>query len=149
MSLLLLTFSPFTHCDWSRAEIVNKRADWLSLLVLVGAAMFSLEDFLSGNRLAVTSVPAYWDPQPEPTQDSVPIFYLKISHSTGSRKRKITSYDESWIDSFDPRPSKNRTDPTLLDKMDFATKLKKIDPDAIFEKLIQMSQSNFELLTIS
>ena len=60
----------------------------------LGAAMFSLEDFLSGNRLAVTSVPAYWDPQPEPTQDSVPIFYLKISHSTGCRKRKITSYDE-------------------------------------------------------
>ena len=43
----------------------------------LSAAMFSLEDFLSGNRLAATSVPAYWDPQPEPTQDSVPIFDLK------------------------------------------------------------------------
>ena len=96
----------------------------------LGAALFSLEDFLSGNRLLVTSVPAYWDPQPAPTQDPVPIFDLKISHSTGSRKRKITSYDESWIDSFDPRPPKNRTDPTFLDKMDFATKLQQIDPDA-------------------
>ena len=78
----------------------------------------------------MTSVPAYWDPQPVPAQDPVPIFDLKISHSTGSRKRKITPYGESWIHSFDPGPPKNRTDPTFLDKMDFATKLQQIDPDA-------------------
>ena len=81
----------------------------------------------------MTSVPAYWDPQPATFpqfQDPVPIFDLKILHSTGSRKRKITPYDESWIYSFDSRPPKNTTDATFLDKMDFATKLQQIDPDA-------------------
>ena len=94
----------------------------------------------------MTSVPAYWDPQPEPTQDPVLIFDLKISHSTGSGKRKITPYDESWIDSFDPRPPKNRTDPTFLDKMDFATNLQQVDPDAaIFNYLPSVEMSKIKI----
>ena len=28
LSLLLLIFSAFTHCDWSKVKNVNKRANW-------------------------------------------------------------------------------------------------------------------------
>ncbi len=33
---------------------------------------------------------------------------IKISHSKSQKgKRKGTPYDETWVDSFDPRPKKN------------------------------------------
>ena len=39
------------------------------------------------------------------------------------KKRKITLYDDSWIDSFNPRPMKGRKE-----KFVFAKKLRKVDP---------------------
>ena len=44
------------------------------------------------------------------------------------KKRKKTPYDDSWIDSFDPRLMKGRKDITLKEKIDFAKKLREIDP---------------------
>lgn len=54
---------------------------------------------------------------------------MKISHSTvKKKKRKVTPCDDSWIDSFDPRPMKHREETTTEEKIDFANKLRKIDP---------------------
>ena len=44
------------------------------------------------------------------------------------KKRKITTYDDSWIDSFDPRPMKGKKEITHKEKIDLAEKLQKIDP---------------------
>ncbi|KAK2568079.1 hypothetical protein P5673_008005 [Acropora cervicornis] len=63
------------------------------------------------------------------TQKPVPISEIKISFSNlRKKKRKVTPSDDSWIDSFDPRPMKQRRETTVKDKLDFATKLRKIDP---------------------
>jgi len=41
----------------------------------------------------------------------------------------VTHCDDSWIDSFDPRPMKHREETTTKDKkINFANKLRKIDP---------------------
>ena len=54
---------------------------------------------------------------------------MKVSQSSlMKKKRKITLYDDSWIDSFDPRPMKGRKEITHKEKNDFAKKLRKIDP---------------------
>ena len=44
------------------------------------------------------------------------------------KKRKITPYDDSWIDSFDPRPMKSRKEIIHMEKINIANKLRKIDP---------------------
>ena len=63
------------------------------------------------------------------TQKPVPISEIKISfRNLRKKKRKVTPSDDSWIDSFDPRPMKQRRETTVKDKLDFATKLRKIDP---------------------
>jgi len=95
----------------------------------LGATLFELDDFLSNQRKSVTSMSAYWNPKPTPKHKPVPISDMKISFSNvRKKKRKITPYDDSWIDSFDPRPMKQRREPTHEEKMDFARKLRKIDP---------------------
>ena len=45
------------------------------------------------------------------------------------KKRKITLYDDSWIDSFNPRPMKGRKEITSIFKKNyfFAKKLRKVD----------------------
>ena len=72
---------------------------------------------------------AYWNPKPTPTLKPVPMSEMKVSQSSlMKRKRKITPYDDSWTDSFDPRLMKGRKDITLKEKTDFAKKLREIDP---------------------
>ena len=39
-----------------------------------------------------------------------------------------TPNDDSWIDSFDPRPMKSWKEITHKEKIDFAKKLRKLDP---------------------
>ena len=95
----------------------------------LGATLFVLDDFLSSQRKSVTSVSAYWNPKPTPNNKPVPLSEMKMSHSTAKKKkRKVTACDDSWIDSFDPRPMKHRDDITFKEKMEFAKKLKTIDP---------------------
>ena len=54
---------------------------------------------------------------------------MKICFSNlRKKKRKVTPSDYSWIDLFDLRPMKQRRETTLKEKLDFATKLRKIDP---------------------
>ena len=92
----------------------------------LGATFFDLDDFLSNQRKSVTSVSAYWNPKPTPKNKTVPLLEMKVSHGPGKRnKRKVTAEDDSWIDSFDPRPMKHRNEITLNEKMEFAQKLKK------------------------
>ena len=80
-------------------------------------------------RKSVTSMSGYWNPKPTPKHKPVPISEMKMSFSNvRKKKRKVTPYDNSWIDSFDPRPMKQRRETTFQEKMDFATKLRKIDP---------------------
>ena len=43
------------------------------------------------------------------------------------KKRKITPCNNSWIDSFHPRPIKGRKEITCIEKFCFAKKLRKID----------------------
>ena len=91
--------------------------------------MFELDDFLSNQRNSVTSISAYWNPKPTPKHKPVPISEMKISFShLRKKKRKVTPSDDSWIDSFDPRPMKQRRETTFKEKLHFATKLRKIDP---------------------
>ena len=95
----------------------------------LGATLFELDDFLSNQRKSVTSVSAYWNPKPTPKNKPVPLLEMKVSHGHGKRnKRKVTAQDDSWIDSFDPRPMKHRNEITLNEKLEFAQKLRKIDP---------------------
>ena len=97
----------------------------------IGAALFELDDFLSGERTAVTSLPAYWNPKPTPKCRPLPFLEVKLSHSTGlGSKRDMTPYDDSWIDSFDPRPTKQRKDISIEDKINFAEKLRNIDKES-------------------
>ena len=70
----------------------------------LGATLFELDDFLSNQRKSLTSVFAYWNPKPMPTHKPVPISEMKISYScVREKKRKFTTCDDFWIDSFDPR----------------------------------------------
>ena len=39
------------------------------------------------------------------------------------KKRKITPYDDSWIDSLDPRPMKGRKEINHKENIDFTKKL--------------------------
>ena len=97
----------------------------------LGAALFELDDFLSSERSAVTSLPAYWNPKPMPQTKPLPFLEMKLFHSLElDSKRNITNYDESWIDSFDPRPTKDRRDIPFVDKVNFAAKLMNIDRDS-------------------
>ena len=58
-----------------------------------------------------------------PDTQPVPFMEMKMSHSTGLHcKGVITNYDESWIDSFDPRPTKDRTDLSYEKQLEFAKK---------------------------
>lgn len=71
---------------------------------------------------------AYWNPKPTPKHKPVPISEMKISFSNlRKKKRKVTPSDDSW-NSFDPRLMKQRRGSTFKEKLDFATKLRKIDP---------------------
>jgi hypothetical protein len=46
-------------------------------------------------------------PIPTPCHKPVPCMEMKISHSIPKKgKRKVTPYDESWVDYFDPRPKR-------------------------------------------
>ena len=79
----------------------------------LGATLFELDDFLSNQRKSVTSMSAYWNPKPTPTRKPAPVSEMKVSKSSlMKKKRKITPYDDSWIDSFDPRPMKGRKELT-------------------------------------
>ena len=90
----------------------------------LGATLFELDDFLSNQRKSVTSLSAYWKPKPTPTLKPVPMSEMKVSQSSlMKKKRKITPYDDSWIDYFDPRPMKGRKEITHKEKIDFANKL--------------------------
>ena len=63
-----------------------------------------------------------------PDTRPVPFMEMKIAHSSGLKsKRVMTNYDKSWIDSFDPRPSKQRNDLPYEDQLEFARKLQEID----------------------
>jgi hypothetical protein len=94
----------------------------------LGATLFELDEFLSSERCSVTSLPAYWNPKPKPETKPIPYLEMKLFHCEGlNSKRKITNYDDSWIDSFDPRPTKQRKDISPEDKMSFAKKLQDID----------------------
>lgn len=94
----------------------------------LGATLFHLDDFLSNQRKSVTSMSAYWNPKPTPKHKPVPISEMKISFSNlRKKKRKVTPSDDSW-NSFDPRLMKQRRGSTFKEKLDFATKLRKIDP---------------------
>ena len=73
----------------------------------IGATLFELDDFLSSERSAVTSLPAYWNPKRTPQSRSLHFLEVKLSHSTGlGSKRDMAPYDDSWIDSFDPSKEK-------------------------------------------
>ena len=103
----------------------------------LGAALYELDDFLSNNRNSVTSIPAYWNPKPTPCHKPIPFNEMKISHSIPKKgKRKVTPCDESWVDSFDPRPKRHRADITLPAKIQFAQRLAEIDPDAAILKFL-------------
>ena len=94
----------------------------------IGAALFELDDFLSNERIAVTSLPAYWNPKPTPECRPLPFLEVKLSHSNQlASKRYMTPYDNSWIDSFDPRPTRQRTDISVDEQINFAERLRKID----------------------
>ena len=95
----------------------------------LAASLFELGDFLSNQRNSVTSMSAYCNPKPTPTLKPVPMSEMKVSQSSlMKKKRKITPYDDSWIDSFDPRPMKGRKEITHTEKINFAKKFRKIDP---------------------
>lgn len=59
-----------------------------------------------------------------------PSLYLKwkFPEALWWKRKKITSYDDSWIDSVDSRPIKGRKEITRIEKIEFAKKLRKIDP---------------------
>ena len=89
----------------------------------LGATLFEL-DFLFNKRKSVTSVSAYWNPKHKP----VPLLKMKMSHSVSTakkKKRKVTARDDSWIDSFDPRPMNHRDEITLNEKWNLQKKTKK------------------------
>ena len=89
----------------------------------LGATLFELDDFLSNQRKSVTSLSAYWKPKPTPTLKPVPMSEMKVSQSSlMKKKRKITPYDDSWIDSFDPRPMKGRKEITRKEKIETSKK---------------------------
>jgi len=89
--------------------------------------LFELDDFLSNQRKSVTSMSAYWNPKPTPKHK--PISKMKLSFSNARKnKRKVTPSDASWIDSLDPRLMKQKKETSFEEKMEFATKLRKIDP---------------------
>ena len=92
--------------------------------------LFKLGDFLSNQRKSVTSMSAYWNPSPAPTHRPVPTSEMKVSKSSlMKKKRKITTCDDSWIDSFHPRPMKGRKEITRTKKFILPKKKKrKIDP---------------------
>ena len=103
-----------------------------------------LDDFLSNQTKSVTSMSAYWNPKPAPTHKPVPASEMKISHSTvKKKKRKVTPFDDSWIDSFDPRPMKHRQQTSFKEKIDFANKLRNIDPCSGILDFLQ-SSNNFD-----
>ena len=90
----------------------------------LGATLFELDDFLSNQRKSVTSMSAYWNPSPAPTHRPVPTSEMKVSKSSlMKKKRKITPYDDSWIDSLDPRPMKGRKEINHKENIDFTKKL--------------------------
>ena len=115
--------------------------------------MFELDDFLSNQRKSVTSMSAYWNPKPTPKHKPVPISDMKISFSNVRKKKgKITPYDDSWIDQFDPRPMKQRREPTHEEKMDFATKLTPVLVFLIFyhlQKTLMMMKTVHHSLKIT
>ena len=54
-------------------------------------------------------------------------------------KRKITPCDDSWIDSFHPRPMKGRKEIPHKENIDFAKKLRKINPSSGFLDFLPFS----------
>ena len=42
----------------------------------------------------------------------------------------MAPYDDSWVDSFDPRPTKQRRDISIEDKINFAKKLRNVDKES-------------------
>ena len=128
-------FSAFCNCKGGGDQ------GWRHL----GATLFELENFLSNRKKSVTSCSAYWIPKPSPVHKPVPLINLKISHQN-SRKRKarnVTPYDDSWIDSFDPRPNKHRQGITEEMKSKFAEELQKIDSaSGILDYLIDDTAKN-------
>ncbi len=94
----------------------------------LGAALFKLDNFLSKERPSVTSLPAYWNPKPMPDTRPLPFMEMKMAHSTGlETKRVMINYDESWIDSFDLRPPKQRKDLPHEKQLEFVGNLRDID----------------------
>ena len=81
----------------------------------LGATLFELNDFPSNQRKSVNSRSAYWNPMPTPTHKPVPMSEMKVSKSS-LIKRKVTPYDDSWIDSFDSRPMKGWKEITHIEK---------------------------------
>ncbi len=109
----------------------------------LGASLFELEEFLSNERTSVTSLPAYWQPKPNPRNKPLPLLELKLSHSVKlKRKRQYVPVDDSWIDSFDPMPNRLRCTMTEEEKADFASKLADIDDESgILDFLPESSRS--------
>ncbi|XP_028412514.1 uncharacterized protein LOC114535352 [Dendronephthya gigantea] len=112
----------------------------------LGAALFELDDFLSHERPSVTSLPAYWYPKRKPDTKPVPFMDMKMSHTPGLHSnRVVTNYDESWIDSFDPRPTKQRDDLPDEKQLEFAKQLKDIDKHSGILDYLGLKQSNLDL----
>ena len=83
----------------------------------LGATLFELDDFLSNQNVCVTSMSTYWNRKPTSIHKPVPLFKVKVSKSSLMKKRsKITPYDDSWIDSFDPISMKCRKEITHREK---------------------------------
>ena len=56
---------------------------------------------------------AWWNIKPRPTYKPVPMSEMKVSKSSlMKQKRKITPYNDSWIDYFNPRPMKDKKEIT-------------------------------------
>lgn len=97
----------------------------------LGASLFELEEFLYDERTSITSLPAYWQPEPKPQNRPLPLLELKLSHSMRlKRKRQCVPVDDSWIESFDPMPNRLRSTITDEEKANFATKLADIDDES-------------------
>ena len=108
----------------------------------LGASLFELEEFLSDERTSVTSLLAYWQPKPKPQNKPLPLLELQLSHSMRlKRKRRYVTFDDSWIDSFDPMPNRLRSTITDEDRANFAAKLANIDDEAAILDFLPGSSS--------
>ena len=80
----------------------------------LGAILFELDDFISNQRMSIYH---FYVSILEPQTNIITISEMKISFSNlRKKKRKVTPSDDSWIDSFDPRPMKQRREANFTEK---------------------------------